>query len=803
MLGAAAWDPPPGLSRGETIANAGHRGESAHADDLTLDLARVAAPAQEVKQILAGIASLPVNTTYYLDSANGADSNSGTSATSAWRSVQKASNSLLRPGDRLLLGRGQTFVGELSISESGTAAAPIVVGAFGDGAQPVITGGGDCVEISGSQVVVHGIHLDNCSWAGLQFATGASFNIAAGNVMTRNVVGAHAEDGSANNRIVGNQIADNTKMSRLTSTPDNDDSGAFGVLLNGDMNEVGYNVISGHDTFSYDYGRDGAAVEVFGGQSNRIHHNLALENDAFSELGNPRSSANTFDYNVVRSSLPQSIFLVTRGAEDRNGPVLSTRLHNNTVLLTGANSQGFVCHAGCGAGILFLRNNIFQASLKAGYADGAIDEDHNLYYGGQVQLTMGPNSIIANPRFSDAAGGVLNLRADSPAIDAGVLASSVKDFEGRPVPQDGDGDNSAVTDMGAFEFVPGASVSAVLTAIGPTPTRTPSPTPTRTPTPTPTRTPGPSPKPTATPLPSPTLTPTPLPVAPAPVQPPPAQNVMVGAGDIASCGTQGDEATANLPDAIAGTVFTLGDHVYEDGTPQEFSDCYQPSWGRHKWRTRPSAGNHDYHVANASGYYGYFGPAAGEAGKGYYSYNVGSGSWHVIVLNSECSKVGGCASGSPQGQWLQADLAANPTLCTVAYWHRPVRTIGPHSDDEGGMLPLWRVLYDYKVELVINAHEHNYQRYAPLNRDANAVDSVRGMREIVVGTGGKGLTNADPARAGAKVGLEVWGDRRGDGDGHDADLGVLKLVLNAGNYSWQFIPIAGASFTDAGTGSCR
>src|SRR3972149_3384833 len=496
-----------------------------------------ATAAQEVKQILAGIASLPVNTTYYLDSANGADSNSGTSATSAWRSVQKASNSLLRPGDRLLLGRGQTFVGELSISESGTAAAPIVVGAFGDGAQPVITGGGDCVEISGSQVVVHGIHLDNCSWAGLQFATGASFNIAAGNVMTRNVVGAHAEDGSANNRIVGNQIADNTKMSRLTSTPDNDDSGAFGVLLNGDMNEVGYNVISGHDTFSYDYGRDGAAVEVFGGQSNRIHHNLALENDAFSELGNPRSSANTFDYNVVRSSLPQSIFLVTRGAEDRNGPVLSTRLHNNTVLLTGANSQGFVCHAGCGADILFLRNNIFQASLKAGYADGAIDEDHNLYYGGQVQLTMGPNSIIANPRFSDAAGGVLNLRADSPA--------------------------------------------------------------------------------------------------PAPVQPPPAQNVMVGAGDIASCGTQGDEATANLPDAIAGTVFTLGDHVYEDGTPQEFSDCYQPSWGRHKWRTRPSAGNHDYHVANAPGYYGYFGPAAGAPGKGYYSYNAGS--WHVIVLNSECS----------------------------------------------------------------------------------------------------------------------------------------------------------------------
>jgi hypothetical protein len=433
LLGVAGGASSPALSRVEPIAIAGSDPESVVADRLVLDRARTGAPAQEVKQILAGIASMPVNTTYYLDSVSGADSNSGTSATSAWRSVQKASNALLRPGDRLLLRRGQTFVGELSISESGTAAAPIVVGAFGDGAQPVITGGGDCVDISGSQIVVHGIHLDDCSWAGLHFATGAAFNHAAGNLMTRNKAGAHAEDGSANNRIVGNRIADNTKMSRLTSTPDNDDSGAFGVLLNGDMNEVGYNVISGHDTFSYDYGRDGAAVEVFGGQSNRIHHNLALENHAFSELGNPRSSANTYDYNVVRSSLPGSMFLVTRGAEDRNGPVLSTRLYNNTVVITGANSQGFVCHAGCGADILFLRNNIFQAGLKAGYADGAIDEDHNLYYGGQVQLTMGPIASSPTPGSSTPPRHP-QPQADSPAIDAGVLASGIKDFEGRTVP---------------------------------------------------------------------------------------------------------------------------------------------------------------------------------------------------------------------------------------------------------------------------------------------------------------------------------------------------------------------------------
>jgi parallel beta-helix repeat protein len=430
-------------------------------------LARVTSTEQGAKQVLAAIASLPVSSTYYLDAVNGSDSNAGTSQTGAWKSLQKATNATLQPGGHVRLKRGQTFVGELKIGESGTTQLPIVVGAFGDGPQPIITAGGDCVEISGSNVVVHGVQLHDCSWAGVQFATGASFNLVAGNLITGNIAGVQVDSGASNNRVIGNQIIDNTKMSRLSSEPANDDSGAFGVLLNGDMNEVAYNVISGHDTFSYDYGRDGAAVEVYGGQSNRIHHNLGLDNHAFSELGNSRSSGNSYVYNVVTSSLANAMFIVTRGPLDGHGPILGTSLVNNTVVLTGADSQGFVCHAGCDSSILSVHNNIIQASWKAGYADGAISEDHNLYYRGQVQFTIGPNSMIGDPRFTDPAGGILNLRADSPAIDAGVLTSETRDFEGRTVPLDGDGDQSAVTDIGAYEYSPpGGSAPTSATSTG-------------------------------------------------------------------------------------------------------------------------------------------------------------------------------------------------------------------------------------------------------------------------------------------------------------------------------------------------
>ena len=179
--------------------------------------------------------------------------------------------------------------------------------------------------------------------------------------------------------------------------------------------------------------------------------------------------------------------------------------------------------------------------------------------------------------------------------------------------------------------------------------------------------------------------------------------VLVGAGDIAACGNTGDEQTADLLDDIPGTVITLGDNVYPDGKLAEFQDCYDPSWGRHRSRTRPAPGNHDYHVQGASGYFNYFGAAAGDPSKGYYSYDVEG--WHIIVLNSQCSDIGGCEIDSAQWQWLQADLATNPSACTLAYWHHPLFASDPRGASTETQ-DFWHLLYDAGADVVLSGHFH-------------------------------------------------------------------------------------------------
>jgi hypothetical protein len=264
---------------------------------------------------------------------------------------------------------------------------------------------------------------------------------------------------------------------------------------------------------------------------------------------------------------------------------------------------------------------------------------------------------------------------------------------------------------------------------------------------------------------------------------PPA--VLLAAGDIADCDSTGDEATAALLDGLEGTVATLGDHVYDNGTAQEFADCYHPSWGRHKSRTRPAAGNHEYNTSGATGYYGYFGAAAGDPKKGYYSYNLGS--WHIVVLNSNCSAIGGCGAGSAQEQWLRADLAANPTACTLAYWHHPRYSFGRYGNDARTQA-LWQALADHGAEIVLAGHDHTYQRYAPLdpsgNRDPN------GIRQFVVGTGGKNLYSMGTTPATVEAASA-------------SAFGLLKLTLRPDGYDWAFIPVAGESYTDSGSGTCH
>jgi acid phosphatase type 7 len=270
--------------------------------------------------------------------------------------------------------------------------------------------------------------------------------------------------------------------------------------------------------------------------------------------------------------------------------------------------------------------------------------------------------------------------------------------------------------------------------------------------------------------------------------------VVVGAGDIASCASPGDEATARLiADMPNAMVLTLGDHAFADGTATEFADCYGPSWGRFKARTIPTVGNHDYQTPGASGYFGYFGAAAGDPNKGYYSYDLGR--WHVVSLNSMCGNAasefrqpGGCGPDSPMLSWLRQDLAANPESCTLATFHHPLFNSG-NLGNQPNMKPIWDTLYAAGADVVLNAHQHAYERFAPQAPDGVA-DSSRGIREIIVGTGG--------------ASHEPLGTIQPNSQVRNADTyGVIELTLHARGYDWRFVPVAGESFTDSGSDQCH
>ena len=266
----------------------------------------------------------------------------------------------------------------------------------------------------------------------------------------------------------------------------------------------------------------------------------------------------------------------------------------------------------------------------------------------------------------------------------------------------------------------------------------------------------------------------------------PAAVSLIAVGDIADCDTEGDEATAALLDSLPGTIAALGDLAYESGSDEEFRRCYEPTWGRHRQRTRPALGNHEYGTPEAGGYFRYFGRAAGPA-RGYRSYDLGA--WHVVVLNSNCAPAGGCAAGSPQERWLRADLARNRgRRCTLAYAHHPRFSSGLHGSDET-LVDLWRALFAGGADLVLAGHDHHYERFAP-QTPAGRRDVRRGIRQFVVGTGGRRLYPV----LGTIPNSEVHDDR---------SHGVLALRLGARGYSWRFVPVAGGSFRDAGTGTCH
>ncbi len=259
--------------------------------------------------------------------------------------------------------------------------------------------------------------------------------------------------------------------------------------------------------------------------------------------------------------------------------------------------------------------------------------------------------------------------------------------------------------------------------------------------------------------------------------------VFVGSGDISSCSNNNDEATAGILDTIPGTVFTTGDNAYEDGTAQQFADCYGPTWGRHRDRTRPVPGNHEYNTPGATPYYDYFGDAAGTRGQGYYSYDIGD--WHIIALNSEI----GVWVGSPQYRWLEADLAANPSHCTLAYWHRPPYSSG-FIAASSRVRDFFRLLYDNGADVVLTGHAHLYERFAPLAGDGTP-DPVTGIRLFTVGTGGASLGTIRSTPAANSVVV------------NNTTYGVLLMTLRESGYDWEFVPTGGSGFRDSGTGNCH
>jgi hypothetical protein len=295
---------------------------------------------------------------------------------------------------------------------------------------------------------------------------------------------------------------------------------------------------------------------------------------------------------------------------------------------------------------------------------------------------------------------------------------------------------------------------------------------------------------TASPIPSPTRTTTPVITGGDPI--------IAAAGDIAcdpsdgnfngGNGTSGSCRQKAVSDLFVGrnfsAVLTLGDTQYEDGSLTKYQQSFDPSWGRAKNIIRPAVGNHEYLTAGASGYYNYFGAAAGDSTKGYYSYDIGA--WHLIALNSNCSQVGGCGTGSPQELWLKADLAAHPSMCTLAYWHHPRFSSGEHGSSTS-YDAFWRDLYAAGAEIVLSGHDHDYERFAPQNPSGAA--DPNGIQQFVVGTGGKNHYAFTTTVANSLV-------RNPD------TYGILKLTLHAASYDWQFVPEAGKTFTDSGTRNC-
>jgi hypothetical protein len=419
-----------------------------------------------VSGLVAGI-SAPASaagTTYFV-SAAGSDSNAGTSSTSPWKSLTKVNQAVLKPGDTVSFRKGDTWTGGIVTTQSGTPTAPITLNSYGSGNAPTVTGGksGNCFRINGDYTIVDGLRAVSCGYAG--FSVYGDRNTVQNSSASNNAAGMKASTGSDFGKYTGNTLTDNNIMNVNTpgtncGTPQavncSDDSGAFGVLINGSDNEFSGNTVSGSAAASFDFKFDGGAFEIFNGNRNNIHHNVALDNNSFSEIGKSSGTAdgNTYRYNLVRSTCgancSQAKGLIARGTGTSLGPTNGTVFEFNTVYLNGPNSQGIVCHASCPSSTV-IRANILVGVKNSLWINGSGWTEKQNVFNGPVNFTPNSTSTTAPARFVNAPTD-LHLTSTSPAIDRAGTSPSTLDLDGAPAIQNGDCLGTADADSGAYEF---------------------------------------------------------------------------------------------------------------------------------------------------------------------------------------------------------------------------------------------------------------------------------------------------------------------------------------------------------------
>ena len=403
-------------------------------------------------------------TTYYV-SAAGNDSSPGTSSAAPWKSLTKVNSAVLKPGDTVSFRKGDTWTGGIVTAQSGTSTAPIILNGYGTGNTPIVTGGksGNCIRINGNYTTVDGLNGVSCGYAGIS-VTGDR-NVVRNSKASNNAVGLKIGTGSDFGKYTGNTLTNNNVMNVKTQGTNcgtaqavncSDDSGAFGVLINGSDNDVSGNTISGSNALSYDYNRDGSAVEIYNGNRNNIHHNAALDNNNFSEIGRSSGTAdgNIFRYNLVRATCgadcSESTGLIARGTGTSFGPTNGTIFEFNTVYLNGPQSQAVVCHATCPASTV-IRANILAGVQNSLWINGSGWTERQNVLNGPINVPRNSTSTTAPAAFVNAPSD-LHLTATSPAIDRAGTSLSVFDLDGRAVPQNGDCTGTAAADSGVYEY---------------------------------------------------------------------------------------------------------------------------------------------------------------------------------------------------------------------------------------------------------------------------------------------------------------------------------------------------------------